>query len=90
MISRNGTRLVTRTAIQVPDIGSPADRIVVSSWFIRVGDHVLSDEPIVELLIPGVTVDVPATVDGRIEQIDCLVGTEVSTGDTLGWIEAGG
>ena len=76
-------------AIVLPDLGAGADEsnVRISAWLAEPGEMILQGDRIVELLIPGMTFDVPAPVSGRLTRIDKFLDAAVSAGDVLGWIE---
>lgn len=75
------------TSVTIPDLGAEGHPQRLSAWFAEPGDRVEQGEPLLEVLISGVTCDVPAPCSG------CLVGVEkgldapVAIGDVVGWIE---
>lgn len=73
--------------ITLPDLGAGAQSVRVSTWLTQIGEEVVAGDPIVEVLIPGVTFDVESPVSGMLLRIDCFENELVTTGDALGWIE---
>jgi pyruvate/2-oxoglutarate dehydrogenase complex dihydrolipoamide acyltransferase (E2) component len=71
--------------ITLPDLG-PA-KAVVSLWLVQPGDPVFEGDRIVEVLIPGLTFDVPAPATGRLREQILLARDPVTTGQVLGTIE---
>jgi pyruvate/2-oxoglutarate dehydrogenase complex dihydrolipoamide acyltransferase (E2) component len=76
-----------RVPITVPDMRSGDETIRISGWLINEGDLVLTGELVVELLIPGLTIDVIAESSGQLVEIVKPVDTIVAVGDVLGWLE---
>ncbi len=74
--------------IVVPDLGAGDVEICVSTWFVEPGDPVVVGDRLLELLIPGMTFDVPASCTGKLASIDKREGDVVGTGDRLGTIQA--
>lgn len=72
----------------MPDLGS-ADA-VVSLWYVRPGDPVYEGDRVVEVLIPGLTFDVPAPVSGRLRECLLLPRDPVAPGQVIGTIEIEG
>lgn len=74
-----------RVPILLPELGA-AGRL--SLWYVRPGERVSAGDRVAEVLIPGVTVDVPAPASGRLGERFALPGDAVGTGQELGTIEA--
>lgn len=76
-------------AIRVPELGEEPGPVRVSSWLVSVDEAVSSGDRLVELVIPGVTIDVASNCDGMVEQIVLAEGASVSPGCVLGWLRPG-
>ena len=50
--------------LTMPDLGIEDQPITVSSWLIKRGTAITEDEPVLEVLCGGVTVDLPAAMHG--------------------------
>ncbi|MGA2799273.1 MAG: biotin/lipoyl-containing protein [Thermoguttaceae bacterium] len=50
--------------LTLPDLGIDDQPITVSSWLVKRGTPVTEDEPVLEVLCGGVTVDLPAAING--------------------------
>jgi pyruvate/2-oxoglutarate dehydrogenase complex dihydrolipoamide acyltransferase (E2) component len=50
--------------LTMPDLGIDDQPITVSSWLVKRGTRVNEDEPVLEVLCGGVTVDLPAAMHG--------------------------
>ena len=50
--------------LTMPDLGIDDQPITVSSWLVKRGTHLTEDEPVLEVLCGGVTVDLPAAMHG--------------------------
>ena len=61
----------------------------VGKWFKQAGDHVIADEPLVELETDKVTVEVPAPASGVLSEIIVKAGDTVAVGAVLGAIAEG-
>lgn len=72
--------------IRLPELGT-GETVRVSCWLVEPGDPVDQGDRVVEVLVPGMTFDVPAPVDGVLTRIDKPPDTAVVSGDVLGWIE---
>ena len=68
--------------VKVPDIGAFAD-VPVIDLFVKVGDAIKVDDPIVTLESDKATVDVPSTVAGVVAEVLVRVGSRVGEGVVL-------
>jgi pyruvate/2-oxoglutarate dehydrogenase complex dihydrolipoamide acyltransferase (E2) component len=75
-----------RVSIVLPDLGSANARL--SLWYVRPGEAVYEGDRVAEVLIPGVTFDVPAPASGVLRDRFALPGDAVTAGQELGAIEA--
>jgi 2-oxoglutarate dehydrogenase E2 component (dihydrolipoamide succinyltransferase) len=50
--------------LTLPDLGIEDQPITASSWLVKRGTQVTEDEPVLEVLCGGVTVDLPARING--------------------------
>ncbi len=74
------------TELVVPDIGGFVG-VAIVSVFVKNGDVVEKDAPLVELESEKATMEVPATYAGRIRDVKVRVGDKVSQGDVLAIVE---
>lgn len=70
--------------VRLPDIGAASLPIRVSTWLVQLGEEVRIGDRIVELVLPGLTFDVPSPVNGRLIWICANSGDVVKAGDVLG------
>ena len=68
--------------IKVPDIGDFKD-VPVIEIFVKVGDTVKAEDPLVSLESDKATMDVPAPQGGKVKSIAVKVGDKVSEGSIL-------
>ncbi len=73
--------------ISLPDLGAKDQPIRVSTWLTQIGEEVVAGDPVVEVLLKGITFDVEAPVSGQLRRIDRFENAAVVTGDVLGWLE---
>ena len=69
--------------IKVPQLGESVSEATVAKWFKSVGDSVERDEPLCELETDKVTLEVPASEAGTLEEIVAEEGAEVEVGAVL-------
>ena len=75
--------------VLVPVLGESVVEATVSKWIKKKGDYVEVDDPIVELETDKVTLEVPASISGILENTLVSEGDTVEVGALLGTIIAG-
>ena len=70
--------------ILVPVLGESITEATVSKWLKKQGDSVIADEAIVELETDKVNLEVPASTNGVISEINAKEGDTVEVGAVLG------
>ena len=75
-----------RTPVVCPDLGAPG---LVSHWHARPGESVVEGARLVEVLIPGALIDIPAPTDGVLVARHAEARDRVSAGDLLGELSPG-
>ena len=75
--------------VVVPVLGESVVEATVSKWIKKQGDYVEVDDPIIELETDKVTLEVPASVSGILENTLVSEGDTVEVGALLGTIVAG-
>ena len=75
--------------IKVPDIGDFKD-VPVIEIFVKAGDTVKPEDPLVTLESDKATMDVPAPRGGKVKSIAVKVGDKVSVGSTIMVFEGDG
>jgi pyruvate dehydrogenase E2 component (dihydrolipoamide acetyltransferase) len=73
--------------VPLPDLGTGAAPVRISAWFVEVGDQVEAGDPILEVVIPGVTSDVCSPATGRICRILKDIDALVHPGDIVACVE---
>ena len=68
---------------KLPDIGEGVHEGEVVKWFVREGDAVKENDPMVEVMTDKVTVQIPSPVTGKILQLRAKEGEVVKVGNTL-------
>src|SRR6266571_5431208 len=79
------TVLATQMAreFKLPDIGEGVHEGEVVKWFVKEGDAVKENDPVVEVMTDKVTVQIPSPVTGKILQLRAKEGEVVKVGSTL-------
>ncbi|MBE6484149.1 MAG: 2-oxoglutarate dehydrogenase, E2 component, dihydrolipoamide succinyltransferase [Actinomycetaceae bacterium] len=75
--------------IKMPALGESVTSGTVTTWLKNVGDAVSLDEPVLEVSTDKVDSEVPAPVEGILEQILVQEDEEVEVGTVLGYIGDG-
>ena len=75
--------------IRVPTLGESVSEATIGTWYKKIGEAVVADEPIVELETDKVTIEVPAPVSGVLENIIAQSGDTVEVDALLGAIKEG-
>ena len=70
-----------------PEDAEDVDEGVVANWFVREGATVEEGEPLCEIQIEKVSVDVPAPVSGTLTEIHLRENDEFQKGDSLATID---
>jgi len=81
--------MIEKTEIRVPDIGD-FDQVPVIEVLVSEGDEIEVEQSLVTLESDKATMDVPATVAGRLVELRVAEGDEVSEGDVLAVVEVAG
>jgi len=80
----------SRVPVVIPALGTAGAAVSVSAWFVEPGDEVEAGEPILEVLIPGVTCDVCSPASGRIDRLVSAIDARVVPGDVVAWLVPAG
>ena len=75
--------------ILVPSLGESVKEATVSKWLKKVGETVISDEPLVELETDKVNIEVPSPLEGILSSINVKEGSTVEVGSLLGTVKEG-
>lgn len=82
-----GTVVVDSAAVWPAD-SEDVEEAIVSNWFVREGTAVTEDEPIAEIQIEKVSIDVPAPTTGEVAEILIDEQGEFRRGDALARISS--
>ncbi len=75
---------------RLPDIGEGVAEGEVVQWFVKEGDAIREDEPLVSVLTDKANVEIPSPKSGRIASLHAKVGDKVKVGGLLVTIETEG
>ena len=76
------------TPFKIPNLGDSVDSGEVISLFVKEGDVIKKDDPIVELETGKATIEVPSDVAGKIIKIDIKPGDTVKPGQAILTLES--
>ena len=76
------------TTFLLPDLGEGLAEAEIVSWHVSVGDHVVTDQPLVAVETDKAVVEIPSPQSGRVTRLCADVGALVRVGDPL--VEFGG
>ena len=71
------------TIFKLPDLGEGLPDAEIHEWFVKVGDWVKTDDPLVSMETAKALVDVPCPQDGKITELFGKIGDIIKTGDPL-------
>ncbi len=74
---------MTRYVFKMPDLGEGTVEAEVVAWHIKVGDMVLEDQVMAEVMTDKAAVEVPAPVSGKVVTINGQPGDMVRVGSEL-------
>lgn len=74
---------MTRFVFKMPDLGEGTVEAEVVAWHIKVGDMVLEDQVVDEVMTDEAAVEVPAPVSGKVVTINGQPGDMVRVGSEL-------
>ncbi|GIT46485.1 MAG: hypothetical protein Ct9H300mP12_10700 [Acidimicrobiales bacterium] len=88
--SRNGLRDRSVAFIfRLPDIGEGLEEAEIVKWFVAIGDEVLRDQPLVEVLTDKASSELPSPVAGTVLLLGANEGTRLQVGEVLIEIDDG-
>src|SRR5580765_4623493 len=79
--------MATMVEVKVPDIGDFKD-IPIIEVFVKPGDTIKAEDPLISLESDKATMDVPSPVDGVVKDIKLKVGDKVSEGSLILTVDA--
>ena len=75
---------------KLPDLGEGLPDAIVREWYVKVGDEVTVDQPLVAMETAKALVDVPSPFKGKIEKLFGDVDDTINTGEPLVGFEGEG
>ena len=74
---------MARLDFRLPDIGEGVTEGEIVQWFVRAGDPVAEDDPLVEVMTDKATVTIGAPCDGRVAELCFEVGALANVGQVI-------
>jgi 2-oxoisovalerate dehydrogenase E2 component (dihydrolipoyl transacylase) len=69
--------------IKLSDIGEGMTEATINYFFVKPGDYVKADEPLVEVQTDKMTAEIPAPTSGYVRELKVLPGQSILVGETL-------
>lgn len=76
--------------LKMPDVGEGVTEAEIGEWEIAVGDEVLEDQHIADIMTDKVTVEITSPVTGTVTKLACAVGDTLAIGAPLVFFEVEG
>jgi 2-oxoisovalerate dehydrogenase E2 component (dihydrolipoyl transacylase) len=74
---------MSRYVFKLPDLGEGLVEAEVLQWYVKPGDSVTEDQPVVDMMTDKASVEVPAPVSGRVISISGEPGDMLAVGSEL-------
>ena len=74
---------------KLPDIGEGVAEGEIVQWFVKEGDRITEDAPLVSVLTDKANVEIPSPRTGRVTKLHAAVGAKVKVGGLLVTIDTG-
>ena len=75
--------------IKVPDVGEGIAEVELVAWHVAVGQSVVEDQPLAEVMTDKASVEIPSPVAGRVLSLGGVAGQMLAVGSELIRIETG-
>jgi 2-oxoisovalerate dehydrogenase E2 component (dihydrolipoyl transacylase) len=69
--------------VKLSDIGEGMTEATINCFFVKPGDYVKADEPLVEVQTDKMTAEIPAPTSGYVKELKALPGQSILVGATL-------
>ncbi len=76
--------------IKMPDIGEGIAEVELAAWHVKVGDMVVEDQALVDVMTDKATVEIPSPVTGKVVALGGVAGQVVAVGAEVIRIEVEG
>src|SRR5689334_8165759 len=68
---------------RLPDIGEGVAEAEITAWYVKPGDRVREDQPLLDVMTDKATVDMSSPVEGTVTAIHGTVGSKAPVGSVL-------
>ena len=75
--------------VTVPELGTDGVLVRISACFVEVGDLIDIGEPVLEVVMTGITCDICSPASGRISRLVSSLDAVVSPGDVVALVDTG-
>lgn len=75
---------------KLPDVGEGIAEGEIIKWFVKEGDNVAEEQPLVEIMTEKINVEIPSPVKGKVTKLLATEGQVVPVGQTIITIETEG
>ena len=79
---------MSQKSFHLPDLGEGLPDATIVEWFIKEGDSIALDEPLVSMETAKAVVEVPSPVSGKVVRLGGAAGDVIATGAVLAVFEA--
>ncbi|SES82343.1 branched-chain alpha-keto acid dehydrogenase E2 component [Oceanobacillus limi] len=76
--------------INMPQLGESVTEGTISSWLVKVGDHVNKYDPIAEVMTDKVNAEVPSSFTGTIKELVAQEGDTIAVGELMCYVDTEG
>jgi 2-oxoisovalerate dehydrogenase E2 component (dihydrolipoyl transacylase) len=76
--------------IKMPDIGEGIAEVELVAWRVKVGDRVMEDQILADVMTDKATVEIPSPVNGTVRTLDGVVGQVIAVGSEIIHIQTDG
>lgn len=78
---------MAKVEVNMPRFGAAMKQGEILNWLTKVGDHVVKEQPIVEIQAEKMSAEVESLVDGTLVEIIAQEGETYEVGAVLAYIE---
>ena len=79
----NGESLLNEVSVLAPELATGSGSARVGCWFAEVGDEVIAGTSLLELIVPGIRLEIDAPHSGRLSRIEHPAGSTIGSGAVL-------
>ena len=76
-----------KKTIVMPEVSNDATEVEIAQWFVKVGDEVKTGDPLLEVLVEKVDIQIDVEESGKIIEIKEEEGAVVEIGDEIAVIK---